>query len=94
VLCIGCGVAHLLVLVISRQVPLQLPAALPSLPAVPDCWHFTACSFFRDRRRVNVAMSRARHLCVVVCSIKTLRLPKAQPWGAVLANYHCADDGA
>ncbi|KAL4859072.1 DNA-binding protein SMUBP-2 [Chlorella vulgaris] len=51
-------------------------------------------SFFRDRRRVNVAMSRARHLCMVVCSIKTLRLPKAQPWGAVLANYHCVDHSA
>ncbi|EFN53165.1 expressed protein [Chlorella variabilis] len=44
-------------------------------------------SFFRDRRRVNVAMSRARHLCVVVGSLYTLRLPKARPWSAVLADY-------
>lgn len=32
-------------------------------------------------------MSRARHLCVVVGSLYTLRLPKARPWSAVLADY-------
>jgi len=32
-------------------------------------------------------MSRARHISVVVGSARTLRLPKARPWGAVLADY-------
>jgi hypothetical protein len=32
-------------------------------------------------------MSRARHLCVVVGSRKTLQAYKAGPWGAVLADY-------
>lgn len=47
----------------------------------------SSASFFRDRRRVNVALSRARHLCVVAGSAQTLRLPKARPWPAVLASY-------
>ncbi|KAL4439787.1 hypothetical protein ABPG75_002788 [Micractinium tetrahymenae] len=44
-------------------------------------------SFFRDRQRVNVALSRARHLCVVCGHRSVLALPKAQPWGRVLASY-------
>ena len=43
--------------------------------------------FFRDRQRINVAMSRARHLSVVVCHRPTLQLPRALPWSSVLAGY-------
>ena len=45
------------------------------------------CRFFRDRRRINVAMSRARYMCVVVGNKRTLNVPKAKPWGAVLTGY-------
>lgn len=44
-------------------------------------------SFFRDRRRINVALSRARHLSIVCGYRDVLALPKAQPWGRVLAGY-------
>lgn len=68
-----------------RPVPacLSVTSLLPcSLPVRP-----LACSFFRDRQRINVALSRARHLCVVCGHRGTLALPKAQPWGRMLGSY-------
>ena len=50
----------------------------------------TQCSFFRDRQRINVAMSRARHLCIVCGHRDVLALPRAQPWGRILASYRDA----
>lgn len=52
-----------------------------------DAAHLPPRSFFRDRQRINVALSRAGHLCVVLGHRSVLSLPRAQPWGRVLASY-------
>ncbi|PSC73604.1 putative ATP-dependent helicase -like [Micractinium conductrix] len=52
-----------------------------------NCKSLNLSKFFRDRRRINVAMSRARYMCVVVGNKRTLNVPKAKPWGAVLTGY-------
>lgn len=50
--------------------------------------------FWRDRQRINVAMSRARHLAIVVGHRPTLQLPKARPWPSVLVDYAGMNDGS
>ncbi|PRW58176.1 DNA helicase [Chlorella sorokiniana] len=46
--------------------------------------------FFNDARRINVALSRARHLSVVVGSAATMRrAAQREPfWGSILRHYH------
>ena len=45
--------------------------------------------FFNDRRRINVALSRARHLCVLVGSPRTLQAAGAKEpaWTTLLRHY-------
>lgn len=72
------------------------PAALAAESA-PGCLHCSPVDawsqphvcrrFFRDRQRINVALSRARHLSIVCGHRSVLALPRAEPWGRVLAGY-------
>lgn len=45
--------------------------------------------FFNDARRINVALSRARHLSIVVGSAATMRrAAQREPfWGSILRHY-------
>lgn len=57
-------------------------------PAAPPLIH----RFFNDARRINVALSRARHLSVVVGSAATMRrAAQHEPfWGSILRHYRAA----
>lgn len=62
--------------------PLLCPPAAPPLIR----------RFFNDARRINVALSRARHLSVVVGSAATMRrAAQREPfWGSILRHYRAA----
>lgn len=61
----------------SDQLVYSVPAAIPP-----------GCRFFNDSRRLNVALSRARHLCVIVGSKGTLtRAAYRHDMWNILASY-------